>query len=136
MKGIVNVRRCVRFQVPSDSAYAVLRRHWLRSSIMGNIVDISLDGLSFRYIAGKKCSYRSSDIDILLTDGSFCLNKVPVNTVSDFKIESETSFGLETRRRGVQFGNLTDNQRLDLRYFIQTYTTADPEGQLGNAGNT
>ena len=64
------------------------------------------------------------------------MNKVPVNTISDFKIESQTSFGLETRRRGVQFRNLTDNQRSDLRYFIQTYTTADPEEQLGNAGKT
>ncbi len=127
MKELVNERRYARFQVPSDSAYAVFRRRWPRSSIMGNIVDISLDGLSFRYIASPKASNRSSHIDILLTDGSFRLNKIPVKTISDFEIDGETSVGVETRQCSVQFGDLTDNQKSDLRYFIQTYTTADPE---------
>jgi c-di-GMP-binding flagellar brake protein YcgR len=127
MKGIVNERRCVRFQVPSDTAYAVLRRHWPRSSIMGNIVDISLGGLSFRYIVSEKCSYRSSHIDILLTDGSFRLNKVRVNTISDLKVDSETSLNFATRRCGMQFVDLTDKRESDLRYFIETYTTANPE---------
>jgi len=127
LKEIVDQRRWARFQVPSDSAYTVFKRHWFRPSFMGNIVDIGLGGLSFRYIAGEKCSSRSSQIDILLTDGSFCLNKVRVNTISDFEIEGETSVGLEARQCGVQFGDLTENQKSDLRYFIQTYTTADPE---------
>jgi c-di-GMP-binding flagellar brake protein YcgR len=127
MKEILNKRRYVRFQVPAYSAYAAFRLHWPCSSIMGNIVDISLGGLAFRYIPSPKASNRSSHIDILLTDGSFCLNKVPVQTISDFEIDSETSIGLETRRCSVQFGDLTDNQKSDLRYFIQTYASADPE---------
>lgn len=127
MKEILNNRRYVRFQVPAYSAYAAFRPHWLRSSIMGNIVDISLGGLAFRYIPSPKASNRLSHIDILLTDGSFCLNKVPVQTISDFEIDSETSVDLETRRCSVQFGDLTDNQKSDLRYFIQTYASADPE---------
>ena len=127
MKEIVDQRRWARFEVPSDSAFAVFKRHRFRPSLMGKIVDIGLGGLSFRYIAGKKCSSRSSKIDILLSDGSFCLNKVRVDTISDFEIDSETSVGLETRQCGVQFGDLTDSQNSGLRYFIQTHTTADPE---------
>ena len=129
MKEIVNKRRYVRFQVSPDSVYAVFRRHWSRSSIMGSIVDISLGGLSFRYIAREKCSFRSSHMGILLTNGSFCLgfNKVLIKTILDFEIDGETSVGLETRQCSMQFGDLTDNQKSDLRYFIQTYTTADPE---------
>ena len=127
MKEIVYQRRWARFQVPSDSAYTVFKRHRFRPSLMGKIVDIGLGGLSFRYIAGEKCSSRSSYIDILLTDGSFCLNKVRVNTISDFEIDGGASVGLERRQCGVQFGDLTVNQKADLRYFIQTYTTADPE---------
>ena len=120
-KELVERRRHKRFEIPSYSAYAVFRRHWPRSSIMGNIVDISLGGLSFQYIGSEKCSYRSSDMDILLTDGSFYLNRVRVNAISDLSV------GLETRQCSVQFGDLRDNQKSDLRYFIQTYTTADPE---------
>jgi c-di-GMP-binding flagellar brake protein YcgR len=127
MKEILNKRRYVRFEVPAYSAYAAFRPRWPRSSIMGNIVDISLGGLAFRYIPSPKASNRSSHIDILLTDGSFCLNKVPVQTISDFETDAETSIGLETRRCSVQFGDLTDNQKSDLRYFIQTYASADPE---------
>jgi c-di-GMP-binding flagellar brake protein YcgR len=124
MKGIVNLRRCARFQVSCDSAYVVLRRHWPRSSIIGNIVDISLGGLSFRYIASKKFSYKPSHIDILLSDGSFRLNKVRVHSVSDLEVDSETSFGLETRRHSMQFGELTQSQISQLQYFILNHTTA------------
>ena len=128
MEEIVNQRRYARFQVPSYSAYAVLRRHWPRSPIMGDIIDISLGGLSFRYVASEKSSYRSSNIDILLSDGSFYLNKVRVNTILDFEITNEVPFSSITmRRRGVQFGEMTDDQKSDLRYFIQNYTRADPE---------
>ena len=127
MKEIVYQRRWSRFQVPSDSACTVFKCHRFRPSLMGNIVDIGLGGLSFCYISTEKCSLRSSHIDILLTDGSFHLNKVRVNTISDFEIDGETSVGFETRQCGVQFGDLTDNQKSDLRYFIQTHTTADPE---------
>jgi c-di-GMP-binding flagellar brake protein YcgR len=127
-KELVERRRHKRFQVPSFSAYAVLRRHWLPSPIMGDIIDISLGGLSFRYVASEKSSYRSSGIDILLTDGSFCLNKIRVNTISDFEITNEVPFSSITmRRRGVQFGEMTDDHKSALRYFIQSYTRADPE---------
>lgn len=127
MKEIDYQRRWARFRVPSDSAYTVFKCHRFRPSLMGNIVDIGLGGLSFRYIADEKCSSRSSQIDILLTDGSFHLNKVQVKTISDFEIDGETPVGFEARQCGVQFGDLTDNQKSDLRYFIQTHTTADPE---------
>ncbi len=127
MEELVNERRYARFRVPPDNAYAVFWRHWFRSSIMGNIVDISLDGLCFRYIASGKSLNRLSLIDILLTDGSFCLNKIQVKTISDFEIDGKPSVDFKTRQCGVQFGSLTDNQKSDLRYFIQTYTTADPE---------
>ena len=127
MKEIVHQRRWARFQVPSESAYAVIKPHQFSPPLKGPIVNIGLGGLSFRYFADKKFASKSSQIDILLTDGSICLNKVRVNTISDFAIDSETPVGSETRQCGLQFGDLTDNQKSDLRYFIQTYTTADPE---------
>jgi c-di-GMP-binding flagellar brake protein YcgR len=127
MKEILDKRRYERFQVPTYSAYAAFRSHRPGSFIMGKIVDISLGGLAFRYFPRPKASNRSFHIDIFLMDGSFSLNKVPVQTISDFEIDSETSFGLETRRCSVQFGDLTDNQKFNLRYFIQTYSSAKPE---------
>jgi CheY-like chemotaxis protein len=121
-------RRYARFQVPGLRAYAVLRRNWPRPPIMGDIIDIGSGGLSFRYTAVGKQPIQSSELDILLTDGSFYLNKVPLKTVSDLEIEGDASDGITARRCCVQFGDLTDDQTSDLRYFIRNYTSADPEG--------
>jgi hypothetical protein len=108
--------------------YAVVKRGWLRSPVMGDIVDIGMGGMSFRYIAKGKSLSKPSHIDILLTDGSFHLDRVPLDTSSwDFETDSETSVRFPTKRCGVKFGDLTDNQKSALRYFIQFHTTADPE---------
>ena len=128
MKRVGEQRQFARFQVPGLSAYAVLRPRWPRPPIMGDIIDIGSGGLSFRYTGKKEQSIQSSELDILLTDGSFYLNKVPLKTVSEVEIDADTSLGYSTRRCCVQFGDLTDDQRSDLRYFIRSYTSADPEG--------
>jgi hypothetical protein len=128
MKKSDEQRQYARFQVPGLSAYAVVRRNWPRSPVLGDIIDVGGGGLSFRYVAKGNESIRSSELDILLTDGSFYLDKVPLRTVSDFEIDSDPSVGFSTRRCCVQFEDLTDDQMSDLRYFIRSYTTADPEG--------
>ena len=128
MKKVGEQRQFARFQVPGLSAYAVVRRNWPRPPIMGDIIDIGSGGLAFRYTAKGKQSIQSSELDILLTDGSFYLNKVPLKTVSDLEIEGDASVGYSTRRCCVQFESLTDDQKSNLRYFIRSYTTADPEG--------
>jgi len=128
MKTVREQRQFARFQVPGLSAYAVVRGNWPRPPVMGDIIDIGNGGLSFRYTGKKEQSIQSCELDILLTDGSFCLNKVPLKTVSDVEIEADTSPGVSTKRCCVQFGDLTDEQESDLRYFIRSYTSADPEG--------
>jgi len=128
MKQAAEQRQFARFQVPGLSAYAVVRGNWPRPPVMGDIIDIGSGGLSFRYTGEKKQSIQSSELDILLTDGSFYLNKVPLKKVSEVEIDADPSFGILTRRCCVQFGDLTDDQESDLRYFIRSYTTADPEG--------
>ena len=128
MKQLVEQRRHPRFQVPILSAYVVVTRHGPRSPIVGNIVDIGMGGVSFRYITREERPYESSHLDILLPDGSFHLDRVPVRTVSsDIEVENETAANISTRRCSVKFGDLTDEQKSDLTHFIQTHTTADPE---------
>lgn len=121
-------RQYARFHVPGEMGYAVVKRGWLRSPMIGDIVDIGMGGMSFRYIAGGKSLSKPSHLDILLTDGSFHLDGMPLDTFSwDLEMEGERSSGFTTKRCGVKFGDLTDKQECGLRYFIQRYTTADPE---------
>jgi len=128
MKEVVEQRRHARFRVPVLSAYVMLPRPGPRSPIVGNIVDIGMGGVSFCYITRDERPYSSSHLHILLPDRSFLLDSMPVRTVSsDFQLEHQTPVNISTRRCGVTFGDLTDDQKWDLTYFIRTLTTADPE---------
>ncbi|MDY6952245.1 MAG: hypothetical protein SWE60_12085 [Thermodesulfobacteriota bacterium] len=127
MKTPIEQRQYARFRVPGLGAYAVFRRHWPRSPVMGEIVDVGNGGLSFCYTTNDKQTWKPSELDILLTDGSFSLNRLHFRLVTDVALEDEASIGFATRRCGVQFQDLTDYQRSNLMYFIQAYTTADPE---------
>jgi len=90
---------------------------------LGQIIDISRGGLSFRYVAREARTYGSAELRILMTDGSFCFEKVPFKTIWDSEMPREFSFGDITMRHcGVQFGALTHRQKVDLEYFIRSYT--------------
>ncbi|MDY6838241.1 MAG: PilZ domain-containing protein [Thermodesulfobacteriota bacterium] len=120
-------RQHARFNVIGIRAYAMVRRHWPPSPVMGDIIDIGMGGLSFHYMGAEKQSSRSSYLDVLLSNSEFCLHKVPVRAISDVVSDPATGVSLGTRRCGIQFRNLTEEQQSHLRYFIQSHTTADPE---------
>ena len=126
----VERRKHKRFQAP-DRSFAVHGPHVTDRS---QIIDIGRGGLAFRYACSTKRLNRSfeldmlfADLDILFSEASFYLGKVPIKTISDIR-DNQTPFGSITMRRcGVQFGELTPDQVSQLEYFIQTHTTADAE---------
>jgi hypothetical protein len=80
-----------------------------QESRLGQIKDISSDGLSFRYIDSHE-------------------DKVPFKIISDFKIESEFSFStVNMRQIGLEFGDLTAGQRDRLERFIKHHTVGEAE---------
>ncbi|MDY6952441.1 MAG: PilZ domain-containing protein [Thermodesulfobacteriota bacterium] len=120
-------RQHARFNVNGVRAYAMVRRDWPPSPLMGNIVDIGIGGLSFHYIGKERPSSASSYLDILLGNSGFCLHEMPVRTISDIEADPAPGIRPGTRQCGLQFGDLTEEQKSHVRYFIQAYTTADPE---------
>ena len=121
-KGLVDRRQHDRFKV-RDGAFAALCHGF---TALGQIIDISRGGLSFRYVASEARTNGAAQLSILMTDGSFCFEKVPFKTVWDSAMPREFSFGAITLRHcGVQFGDLSHSQRVDLEYFIRSYTTTD-----------
>ena len=120
----VERRKHKRFRV-QDGSFALLY-HDLR--VLGQILDIGSDGLAFRYVASKARSDGPSKLKILSTNGSFCLEKVPFKTVWDSAIPREFSFGSITLRHcGVQFAELGHDQKFDLKYFMESYSTVGLE---------
>ena len=119
----VDRRRHKRFLV-QDTAFVVFRAPWPLSTNVAQIKDISMDGLSYTYIEGEKRSNCSSELDILLGNRSFYLDKLPFKTISDCKAPNKVPFSsIEMRRSGVQFGKLTLEQISQLKFFISNHTT-------------
>ena len=118
-KELVEERKHNRFKV-QNGGFAALHPQF---TVLGQIIDISRGGLAFRYVASEARTSGSAKLSILMTDGSFCFEKVPFKTIWDSAIPYEFSFGPITLRYcGVKFGELTHSQRVDLEYFIRFYT--------------
>jgi len=122
---MVERRQHKRFEAPSD-AVVFLRTSWPDFTIVGKIIDISTSGLAFLYSAAGRQKAESCHLDIILAGPRFSLDEVPFTTISDFEISMECPVGfMAPRRRGVQFGDLTDNQGRELEYFIQSFTAKE-----------
>ena len=125
-----------RFKV-KDGAFAVLFQN---SSKLGQIIDISLAGFSFRYSDsqfmdndrdGQAFLYHDrqkklegfSDFDIFLVDSGIYLDRIPCKIISNFEIDDQESPNSVTMKRCcIQFDDLIPEQISDLEYFINHCT--------------
>ena len=121
MQKYVTDKREFKRYIAKRGAFAVLRNDYRN---LGEIIDISLAGLSFQYMSGKGKLNGSSELDILLDQKGFHSVKIPFRTVSDFELDYEIPTELvRIRRLGVQFTNLKLSQLLQLKNFINIYTS-------------
>jgi len=99
---------------------------------MGQLNDISMDGLSFRYVNPRDWPNESleSDItdeafklDILLADCQFYLSDLPFKTIFDVDIDDKLSFNtIKMRQIGISFGPLTQNKRAQLKDLMENHS--------------
>jgi hypothetical protein len=94
---------------------------------VGQIIDVSQRGLAWSYVTNKDEVFSPRELDIVLPDGGVYLNKLPCRTISDFDTDDGTTIKFATRRCGVEFGDLTDDQEFALNHFIQHYTADGPK---------
>ena len=93
---------------------------------LGQIKDISIRGLSFRYIDGHEKLETADELKIILGNQGLYLDRVPFVKISDFEIENEFSFStIKMRQIGLQFGELTADQEMQLERFIQQHTIGE-----------
>ncbi len=111
-------RQQKRFKA-QEGAFAALVA---QDSRLGQIKDISIRGLSFRYIDGNE-KLEANELKIILGEEGLYLDNVPFKKISDFEIKSEFSFStVKMRQIGLEFGELTTDQKLQLDRFIQYHT--------------
>jgi hypothetical protein len=112
-------RQQKRFRA-QEGAFAALVA---QESRLGQIKDISIRGLSFRYIDSHEKLENADALKIILGDEGLYLDNVPFKKISDFEIENEFSFSrIKMRQIGLEFGELTAEQKMRLDRFIQYHT--------------
>jgi len=118
-KEIVEQRRYKRFQVPKGT-FVGLGPH---DTKVGQIIDVSMGGLAFRYVGDAEPS--NGELDIFLSERDFYVGRIPFKTVSDFEITGRIGSSISMRRSGVQFRKLTRGQTSQLEHFIQNHTLGE-----------
>ena len=120
---ISDERRQQKRFIAEEGAFAALVD---QESRLGQIKDISIQGLSFRYIDSHEKLDNAEELKIILDNQGLYLDRVPFVKISDFEIESEFSFStIKMRQIGLQFGELTAEQQLQLERFIQQHTIGE-----------
>jgi hypothetical protein len=110
---------CVTDKSMAEIACAVYRSKPIR---FGRIDNISMGGLSFRYITGEERSRQPLVLDILVADSGFYLENLTFKNIADFEIVGEfpnNSFKIRLNR--VQFEGLEPAAIRKLKHFIENY---------------
>jgi hypothetical protein len=101
---------------------------------MGQIHDISMGGLSLRYLATNDKPGTSSEIKIFGSNDRFIhVEKVKCRIVYDHEVPEGSWAQISTRRCGVEFESLSLRHMSLLEEFIESFAFDDTAG--GNSGS-
>jgi len=113
-------RQHKRYQVQKN-VFVLSRNEFMNP---GQITEISLGGMVFRYNCRNGNSPGVSEIDIMTADftDAFLIRNLHIEAVSDCAISEENPIGsTRLRKQVVRFGSLSPNQTSRLKYFIRFY---------------
>jgi len=126
-KRTVERRRNKRYKAV-EGAYAAISPN---SHKLGQIIDISMGGLSFKYIDTSKEDNESDSTpedSVFLSSMGYYVGDLPFKTVSDYEITNAPSFSsMKVRKRHVQFTDLSFKQLFDLDYYLRNNVSEQVE---------
>ena len=117
-------RKYTRFLAEED-VYAALGINFTK---VGKIKDISIGGLAFEYIdCTENCVQDFSIVAIFHSHNEFHLPNLACRLICNLAISAEIDDSQFIRqyaihRCAIQFGDITENQRKQLEFFINHYT--------------
>lgn len=110
-------RSCDRFRVDN---FTFVKLHGECEEDLGQLLDISPKGLSFRYLSEVKQPKVFNELSIIWPGNFFAVAGIPFRTISDALMDhSIASAAIIFRRAGVQFVSLTPSQEFELGHFIK-----------------
>ncbi len=106
----------------AEIACAVYRSKPVR---FGRIDNISMGGLSFRYITGEERSHPSLVLDILVADSGFYLENLTFKNIADFEMDDGFAINsFKMRLNRVQFERLEPAAMMKLKHFVENYNVS------------
>lgn len=116
-------RKNIRFLV-KDNIIVALRNG---STKIGKVKDISMGGLSFEHIYDEPLNLEPLKREVFLWVNEFSLSKIACRVVYDIPMGTPPEYKslpihFITRRCGVQFETLSEDQSTQLDFFLKTYT--------------
>lgn len=103
-----------------EGAYAAVSPN---SHKLGQIIDISMSGLAFKYIDTSNDSPTEKNMPeetIFLSSMGYYVGDLPFKTISDYEVTNAPSFSsMKVRKRHVQFTDLSFKQLFDLDYYLR-----------------
>ncbi|KPJ76966.1 MAG: hypothetical protein AMJ54_09890 [Deltaproteobacteria bacterium SG8_13] len=115
-------RRSRRYQA-KEGTFAVFVT---RKDKLGQIKDISMRGLSFRYVNDDRIAAAAGELKIIIAGYGLFLDKVSAETISDFEVINGFSVSpLKMRQTGIKFVDLSPEQKFQLGRFIRNHTLGE-----------
>ncbi|MEJ2100875.1 MAG: PilZ domain-containing protein [Desulfobacterales bacterium] len=110
---------------PKQKTLAVLGNKYTR---VGKVIDISISGLSFEYIVGENMKIDSTKLDIFTFENIFHLFNISCEIIYNIRIHipyvsDQYINALTSRRCGLKFDTLPNDDYLHLKYFIENNST-------------
>ncbi len=102
-----------------DGTVSVIKEHYTK---MGQLMDISRGGLSFRYVDsgnGEDEFPEKSELSIVLSHNGFHLERLLFITISDYGLKPDF---MEMRQRSVRFKRIPQDQNTHLEYLLSNLT--------------
>lgn len=103
-----------------EGAYAAISPN---SHKLGQIIDISMGGLSFKYIDTKNNEENAEtqpEKTVFLSSMGYYVGDLPFRIISDYEVTNVPSFSsMKVRKRHIQFTDLSFKQLFDLDYYLR-----------------
>ena len=117
---MIEQRKYARFVLEHETFAAIGNNY----NIVGKVIDISLGGLSFEYILNRNLKKKYSKLDIFTFGSIFHLYNLPCNIIYNIDVNVpfvNNSFVkiLTTKRSGLEFDELTEDDFLQIELFIK-----------------
>ncbi|MDM7918281.1 MAG: PilZ domain-containing protein [Methanosarcina sp.] len=111
-----------RFRV-KDGVFAVIRKDNDTKLTVGQIIDISQGGMSFKYLANSEPIDGVHKLDIYSSGNGAQLKDITFRVVTDFRMDSPFPFStVFMRRGGLQFQDMSDDHLSRFFEFIGKFT--------------